>query len=108
MVIFTETNIRTSTIFQRINSFRLSPNGSDMACIMDSGSINIYSIPSLTSHLKKVSSCTFWRVFSGALHYNQVKKYSFEKSVTDILLTQLKVFWLKWKLSSWLKPCWER
>jgi hypothetical protein len=50
-------NIRFSLwclIFQRINSFSLSPNGSDMACIMDSGCINIYSVPALTSHLKQV------------------------------------------------------
>jgi hypothetical protein len=47
-------------IFQRINSFSLSPNGSDMACIMDSGCINIYSVPALTSHLKQVGYCFYY------------------------------------------------
>ncbi|XP_028392859.1 TBC1 domain family member 31-like [Dendronephthya gigantea] len=44
---------------KRISSFNLSPNGSDMACIMDSGSINIYSIPALTSHLKQAPAPVF-------------------------------------------------
>lgn len=38
-----------------INTVAISPNGRHMAAIMDNGSINVYSIHSITQGLQKVT-----------------------------------------------------
>lgn len=92
---------------KRINSFSLSPNGSDMACIMDSGCINIYSIPALTSHLKQAPAPVFKTLVDDRLRKKGGNSTIESTSMEDSKQNKGRTSFSKQKKTvkpTWLKP----
>ena len=92
---------------KRINSFNLSPNGSDMACIMDSGCINIFSIPSLTSHLKQAPAPIFKTLVDDRLRTNTNNSTVESTTMADSRPSKERTSLSKQKKTvkpTWLKP----
>lgn len=92
---------------QRINSFRLSSNGSDMVCIMDSGCIDVYSIPALTSHLKQAPAPVFKTLVDDRLRKKNGESVLQATSLEDSRKNQSKTSSITRKRDmkpTWLKP----